>query len=291
MNKLLIVHHNDVDGVVSKLVLLPKLANDYEDHTVETHCVNYGYDFSFLSELDSTDLVYFADFCLDPKFMVELSKLVKKLVVIDHHPVAKELSTLQSSNLEVVYNEYASGCELCWTYCYLDPIPRIIERLGSYDTFRFKEDHSKLYRNAVVATQEYVSANLDELGCLRDLLGLNETDVITVGSGMIKAKKSLVKIAIESGKSASIDGHDFLVYPGGVGFNAAAYDFDLYPMYHGYIFYELGVDGNVKCSIRSLIPDLDISEIAKKYGGGGHKMASGFRISYDEFMKLLNPPE
>jgi nanoRNase/pAp phosphatase (c-di-AMP/oligoRNAs hydrolase) len=26
---------------------------------------------------------------------------------------------------------------------------------------------------------------------------------------------------------------------------------------------------------------MDVSEIAKQYGGGGHKNASGFRVSFD----------
>jgi oligoribonuclease NrnB/cAMP/cGMP phosphodiesterase (DHH superfamily) len=39
-------------------------------------------------------------------------------------------------------------------------------------------------------------------------------------------------------------------------------------------------------SLRSQDDGLDVSEIAKQYGGGGHKNASGFRLSYADAMKL-----
>ena len=34
-------------------------------------------------------------------------------------------------------------------------------------------------------------------------------------------------------------------------------------------------------SLRSTDDGLDVSEIAKQYGGGGHRNASGFTVGYD----------
>ena len=46
--------------------------------------------------------------------------------------------------------------------------------------------------------------------------------------------------------------------------------------------------GEVKASLRSL-PGLDVNQIARKYGGGGHKQASGLRYpgSLDEMCGRL----
>lgn len=44
-------------------------------------------------------------------------------------------------------------------------------------------------------------------------------------------------------------------------------------------------DGRV-FSLRSTDDGLDVSEIAKQYGGGGHKNASGFRLTYADAAKL-----
>jgi nanoRNase/pAp phosphatase (c-di-AMP/oligoRNAs hydrolase) len=41
-------------------------------------------------------------------------------------------------------------------------------------------------------------------------------------------------------------------------------------------------------SLRSANDGLDVSEIAAKFGGGGHKHASGFRLAFDDLHKLAN---
>ena len=37
-------------------------------------------------------------------------------------------------------------------------------------------------------------------------------------------------------------------------------------------------DGTIKASLRTTHPNVDVSELAKKYGGGGHKKAAGFSL-------------
>ncbi len=41
---------------------------------------------------------------------------------------------------------------------------------------------------------------------------------------------------------------------------------------------EDGKNASVKGSLRARAEDVDVSEIAHRYGGGGHKKASGFKI-------------
>jgi nanoRNase/pAp phosphatase (c-di-AMP/oligoRNAs hydrolase) len=40
-------------------------------------------------------------------------------------------------------------------------------------------------------------------------------------------------------------------------------------------------------SLRSTDVGLDVSEIAKSYGGGGHRNAAGFRLTIEQFKELL----
>lgn len=44
------------------------------------------------------------------------------------------------------------------------------------------------------------------------------------------------------------------------------------------VFHDRG-DGTVKASLRTLHDDIDLSEFAKMFGGGGHKKASGFAVA------------
>jgi nanoRNase/pAp phosphatase (c-di-AMP/oligoRNAs hydrolase) len=46
-------------------------------------------------------------------------------------------------------------------------------------------------------------------------------------------------------------------------------------------------DGMTQFSLRS-IDEIDVSEIAKQYLGGGHTHAAGFRLSVQEGRKLID---
>lgn len=45
----------------------------------------------------------------------------------------------------------------------------------------------------------------------------------------------------------------------------------------------------ISFGLRSLIPENDVSEIAKSFNGGGHKCASGFKLTLEEFYNLIKP--
>jgi phosphoesterase RecJ-like protein len=44
-------------------------------------------------------------------------------------------------------------------------------------------------------------------------------------------------------------------------------------------FFEELNDGKVRVSMRSKIEEVDVSAICQKFGGGGHKLAAGTRVS------------
>ena len=49
--------------------------------------------------------------------------------------------------------------------------------------------------------------------------------------------------------------------------------------------------GNIKVSLRTSVESIDISEISRKFGGGGHKKAGGFTLSPDTSIdELLSTP-
>jgi nanoRNase/pAp phosphatase (c-di-AMP/oligoRNAs hydrolase) len=46
---------------------------------------------------------------------------------------------------------------------------------------------------------------------------------------------------------------------------------------------------NVFCSLRSdKDTGVDVSKIAIKYGGGGHRASSGFRMNLEDFSKMMS---
>jgi len=47
------------------------------------------------------------------------------------------------------------------------------------------------------------------------------------------------------------------------------------------IWYYDHVDRNIKVSLRAFHDHVDVSEISKRFGGGGHKKAAGFQLPGD----------
>ena len=43
----------------------------------------------------------------------------------------------------------------------------------------------------------------------------------------------------------------------------------------------------VRCSLYSENPNVDVSVIAKKFSGGGHRLASGFQTSLETLQEIL----
>ena len=53
------------------------------------------------------------------------------------------------------------------------------------------------------------------------------------------------------------------------------------------IWYYDHEDRDIKVSLRAFHEKVDVSEIAKKFGGGGHKKAAGFRLPGDAHVDEL----
>lgn len=64
--------------------------------------------------------------------------------------------------------------------------------------------------------------------------------------------------------------------------------YELYKKYQFVFMYNLFTNGTVKVSLRAPKESgIDLTKIAGKYGGGGHKSAAGILMSMDDFKQLL----
>jgi oligoribonuclease NrnB/cAMP/cGMP phosphodiesterase (DHH superfamily) len=85
------------------------------------------------------------------------------------------------------------------------------------------------------------------------------------------------KILVKAyGISGTIDGRRALILNQG-GVNSFVFD-SVINKYDVFVRYVKGRDAGWRCSITTERPDIDVSAIAEKYGGGGHMKAAGFRV-------------
>lgn len=278
-NKILCYYHSkDMDGWFSGAIIKYKYPN--------STLIGYDY-YDELPDVIKTfkegnyDEVIFIDVTLPIHILNNIGKEVK-LTVIDHHiQFKKSYDDFYKEHKEIfnyIYNEVLSACEIASIY-YLGYISKIVEYVGKYDTWRkddFWEDTSiikeALYSiiNCPESVPEFYIENNSFTKEIRYLKNIGE---ILLNSQKIKNKNLVEKfsfetIAFNNLRALVINTNNFSseIFEGY--FDSNKHDIMIGFSHTGKVWW---------ISLRS-VGDLDVSEIAKQRGGGGHKNAAGFSI-------------
>ena len=107
-----------------------------------------------------------------------------------------------------------------------------------------------------------------------------DDDAVKRGSYILAYSKTVVKKVCEKASPRKLDGKDILVvnashWMSEIGARLSP-DCDV-----AMIWYYDHNDRVIKVSLRSFHDTVDVTEVAKKFGGGGHKKASGFTLPGD----------
>jgi oligoribonuclease NrnB/cAMP/cGMP phosphodiesterase (DHH superfamily) len=214
-------------------------------------------------------LVFIVDFSYPRETLLELHRKAKGIVVIDHHKTAEaELSDLPFC----VFDGNECGATLAWRVLLPDQaVPEIFEYVRDRDLWLWRLDDS---REVSAALQEYkkdlnVWDTLTSYGYL-DRLKEEGAFLLREQSKKVKGiiKDKLSSCVLEGYTVPCVHTKDYisevgesLAAPEGVPFS---------------LMYFYRDDGQRVCSMRSAKHGVDVSEIAAKHGGGGHKHAAGF---------------
>jgi hypothetical protein len=327
MKVLGIYHRKDNDGYASAAVL--KHWAFQNNHELLLVGYDYSDDPSVLYEAVKTFLpneVFMVDVTFGGKkaqeAMIEFDACCKAykaiLTVIDHHEKAyndfnvycksqdirlakifKEgcynIRETLSSNLVYVFNKDISACELA--YCYLfntlpQEVPRIIEVIGKYDTFRIPQDSeewltecypfqlgSRLIDSEKIIEEVYQVLESVDYAYIRKL--------IEQGSLLMAYEAQQYKRSEQTGFRI-VNGTPFQKPCLRVGIINAMLDPSMFKPSGDYdvvcVYHQVD-NATWKYSLRpgSSSNQLDYTELASVFGGGGHAKACGFTASKNIF--------
>lgn len=218
--------------------------------------------------------VYILDFSYQKESLLSLEHKAKKLVVIDHHKSSEE--DVRSVR-EHVFELDHSGAYLSWQY--FSPttkVPRAIEYLSAGDIGAFDllpdQDLLELYLTSIPHTFSSFSKAIEDFESDESLRVVHEKAVL-----LKDYQDRIIEVCFNS-----------LHYVNFLGYTIPAVNATL-PISETSellrkIYTELNApfalryrydDGEWKCSLRG-DGTIDLSELAAKYGGGGHRGAAGF---------------
>lgn len=284
MSKVICCYHSkDLDGYTSGAIVHKKFPG----------CELIGWDYGLpVPELGKGNKVIIIDICFPMEDMFKIGQ-DNELIWIDHHVSQKkefdELPLGKKPKMTYIYQLGKAACEIGWEYFFPDQnIPEGVELLGKYDTWR--EAGSDHWNYEILPFQFYMRLVCTHpLQFPSELLEENSTeavfDGILVGRKILKYQEGQDRLNCE--RSA----FEREVYGGlrGLCLNVPAFSSDtMKSVYAGQdVLIGFVCHGNFwRVSLRTLKDDIDVSQIAKARGGGGHKKAAGFEVkTFEDIFK------
>ena len=257
--------------------------------------------------------VILVDFSYKRDVIVKLAGQARSLVILDHHKSAaedlSEMPKLQpgatwagfqagvqagrdeqtnGGNCAALFDLERSGARIAWEFFVpQQPVPTLVQYVEDRDLWRFALPRSREIA-ANLFSYEYTLANWEN--AYWALQGGRVREWMSAGAAIErKHHKDIAELVATTRRRMTIGGHEVWVANlphtltsdaanlmaadtgnGGEPFAACYWDTP-----QGRVF-----------SLRSRPDGADVAEIAKQYGGGGHKHAAGFRVKLDQLGEL-----
>lgn len=218
--------------------------------------------------------VYFVDFSYKRPVILEMATKAKSITILDHHKTAEADLVDLPENVSVTFDMSRSGAHLALDHFYPAEESKLVRYVEDRDLWKFQLPFSKEI-NEFIFSYKYDFKKWDELDLF---LADHFSDCISAGEAILRKKDKDTEELLANKFQMTIAGHKVWVANLPYTFSSEAGHLLAKEGPFGATFY---LDGNYAVfSLRSVEGGKDVSEIAKQFGGGGHKHAAGFKVPY-----------
>ena len=268
-SKILCLHHNDADGRASAAIVRRALGS-----IVKLYEISYGDAIPF-GEIDQAEQVIVVDFSLPRNIMAQIGA-EGKLTWIDHHISAmKEMADL-AVHWPGKRDISEAACVLTWQYYFPKlPVPRPIILIGDRDIWRMAEPETRPFNEGL----HQQNTRPDQVELWQKLLegdpdllkNLTDTGAVLLQARLMQLRRAARRYGFE----VRFEGYYTLAInrpgEGELGEIVSEMGYEI-----GYFYTESMQNGRLTTSVMLTSRQVDVSLIAQKFGGGGHRGASGF---------------
>ena len=294
IKRLGIYHSKDTDGHFSGAVLKYK----YPD--IELRGWDYKDEVPSFETMDGFDEIILIDVTFPFDILQELGTKTK-LTVIDHHVSFKKqvdnhlqighdvvTDDLKYITFEYIYDEKLSACELGFKY-YFGYIPPIIELVGKYDTWR--ANGTSEWDTVVLPMKYYLYGKVNKPDDVKNYWfdkysGDTVDSMLEIGESIMEYERKMDESKTNSyafereayGLRALCINTNFMSSETMIAkFDSSKHDIMIGFVYNG---------NNWGVSLRSVGDKVDVSQIARERGGGGHSQSAGFQaVTFEDIFK------
>lgn len=224
--------------------------------------------------------VIFVDFSYKREAMEQMVGQARSLLVLDHHKSAQqELAGLTGPNVQVVFDMERSGVMLAWQWFFPNaPAPELLTRVEDEDLWRHAYPDTPLIMRAL-ASYEF------DFDIWSELLQRPLADLVPEGQILARQhRKDIDQLLRLTQRRVTLAGYEVPMANVPPRLVSSAGE----RMAQGEPFALLYFDAKHtrKFSLRSTAGGADVSEIAVRFGGGGHRNAAGFSLPRDKAIAL-----
>jgi oligoribonuclease NrnB/cAMP/cGMP phosphodiesterase (DHH superfamily) len=272
MNKKTIcLFHNDPDGCCSAAVVRRALGT-----SVFLHAMEIGDPVPW-NVIEANEQVALVDYSLPTE---DMKRLRDKggFVWVDHHKTS--LARLREAMADVPGNRTLdeAACVLTWRTFFPDhPIPRAVELIGDRDIWRMQYPETRAFSEGLY-NQDFNPANDALWGPLLDDDAYHVQALVDRGAVLYEYRMRTIEGSIERYSfETTFEGHRTLAVnhrgSGDMGEHIRNLGYEV-----GYCYVDAVRDGSLKTHVTLYSDQIDVSELARKHGGGGHRGAAGFQF-------------
>lgn len=237
-------------------------------------------------EIRQAEHVYLVDFSYKREVMQAVVRRSSKVTIIDHHKTAaaelegfnEELIAdghlMGAGEAEIVFDMNHSGCVLAWRYLHGDdPVPQRLLYVEDGDLFRYALPHSREVQAELRShrqSPELFDDTMDDPARLKA--------VIHAGGAVMRYIDRLAELCASNMREVEHAGQKMHAASGVSMIATAGAQAIAERSIHrcGALYWDLA-DGSRVWSLRSTEDGPDVSDVARKMGGGGHAHAAGFQ--------------
>lgn len=241
--------------------------------------------------------VIIVDFCYPLEMMKKIESKCKSLVWLDHHKTAIEVAQwfeqFRLSKTKYLFDNLRSGAGIAWDYFFPnEPCSWLVNYVEDRDLWLKNLDNSDII-NAYIACLEFDFRVWDEISKL-DLSIILERGLTAELKTQQYVREVCKNVYFRDIYRSRDSAYPEKYIPGdGIAWsnipivNICQIDCSevLHELCKRYlnspfsVYWFKRADGLYQYGLRS-IGDFDVSEVAKVFGGGGHKNAAGFQLTY-----------
>ncbi len=264
-----VYYHNDLDGECSAAILNKYFIENGINY-VSSSFIPMTYDVEVdIDKIKKNEKIYVVDFSFKNEVWEEIIKKTVNITWIYHHITSIKESEKNDivKNFSGIRKDGVAACELTWNFLYTLSMPKVVALIGDYDVWNFKlQDTMEAYYGLL---SRNTNPQNGDWGYLFDdhYMIIN---VIYDGVAILEYVTKQNEKLMENSYRIKFEGHDAIICNTPL---KSSTIFDSVKNKKLMIVY--AYNGNI-WTISLYSKSIDCSIIAQKYGGGGHKGASGF---------------